>query len=128
MGGALIECGFWVRETGSWWEDPRSVSGGCDGEFWKLRGRGILGVAKGPQRYFGVRDAKGKLLPKYLAVVNTAENPENVRRGNDRVMRARLADAKFFYETDLAMPLAERRSKLEGVVFHKRLGLSLIHI
>ncbi len=121
-GGVLIEDAFLVEENLSLVEEPQIVSGGFDEEFLKLPERVILDVAKGHQRYFGVRDAKGKLLPKYLAVVNTAENPENVRRGNDRVMRARLADAKFFYETDLAMPLAERRSKLEGVVFHKRLG------
>ena len=111
-----------VEENLSLVEEPQIVSGGFDEEFLKLPERVILDVAKGHQRYFGVRDAEGKLLPRYLAVVNTAENPENVRRGNDRVMRARLADAKFFYETDFAMPLAERRTKLEGVVFHKRLG------
>lgn len=121
-GGVLIEDGFLVEENLSLVEQPQIVTGGFDDEFLKLPERVILDVAKGHQRYFGVRDAKGKLMPKYLAVVNTAEKPENVRRGNDRVMRARLADAKFFYETDLATPLADRRGKLEGVVFHKRLG------
>jgi len=57
-----------------------------------------------------------------LAVVGTALEPENIRRGNDRVMRARLADAKFFYDEDLKIPLAKRRPELDGILFHKRLG------
>jgi glycyl-tRNA synthetase beta chain len=122
VGGTLIDDDFLVGENLSLVEEPRVVVGGFDEQFLKLPERVILDVAKGHQRYFGVRDPAGKLLPKYLAVVNTAEQPDNVRRGNDRVMRARLADAKFFYETDLATPLSARREKLDGVVFHKRLG------
>jgi glycyl-tRNA synthetase beta subunit len=82
----------------------------------------ILDVAKGHQRYFGMRDTAGRLLPRYLAVVGTALRPDNIRRGNDRVMRARLADAKFFYDEDRKLPLGDRRPALDGIVFHKRLG------
>jgi len=121
-GGKLIEDAFLVGENLSLVEEPQVVVGNFDPEFLALPERVILDVAKGHQRYFGVRSEDGKLLPKYLAVVNTALSPGNVRRGNDRVMRARLSDAKFFYETDLATPLAGRREKLDGVVFHKRLG------
>jgi glycyl-tRNA synthetase beta chain len=121
-GGKLIEDDFLVGENLSLVEEPQVVVGGFEPEFLALPERVILDVAKGHQRYFGVRASDGSLLPKYLAVVNTAISPENVRRGNDRVMRARLSDAKFFYETDLATPLADRREKLDGVVFHKRLG------
>jgi glycyl-tRNA synthetase beta chain len=77
---------------------------------------------RGHQRYFGVRGRDGKLQARYLAVVNTAENVDNVRRGNDRVMRARLADARFFYDEDLKIPLVARREKLAGIVFQNRLG------
>jgi len=121
-GGKLIEDDFLVGENLSLVEEPQVVVGGFEAQFLDLPERVILDVAKGHQRYFGVRGTDGKLLPKYLAVVNTAQSPENVRRGNDRVMRARLADAKFFFETDLASPLAARREKLAGVMFHKRLG------
>src|SRR6185436_10128900 len=93
--------------------------------FLELPERVILEVAKGHQRYFGVRAPDGRLLPKYLAVVNTAQHEENIRRGNDRVMRARLADARFFYREDLKHPLAEVRQKLGGIVFQKRLGTML---
>jgi glycyl-tRNA synthetase beta subunit len=57
--------------------------------------------------------------------VNPAENAANIQRGNDRVMRARLADAQFFYGEDLKLPLAARRAKLDGIVFQKRLGTML---
>jgi glycyl-tRNA synthetase beta chain len=121
-GGVLIEDAFLVGENASLVEEPQVVVGGFDQEFLALPERVILDVAKGHQRYFGVRRADGTLLPNYLAVVNTAKNPENIRRGNDRVMRARLADAKFFYDEDLKIPLGTRREKLDAVVFHKRLG------
>jgi glycyl-tRNA synthetase beta chain len=121
-GTTLIEDAFLVEENLSLVEEPQVVVGGFEEKFLSLPERVILDVAKGHQRYFGVRRPDGKLAPHYLAVVNTALDPENVRRGNDRVMRARLADAKFFYETDLATPLGERRKALAGVVFHKRLG------
>lgn len=121
-GGSLIEDEFLVEENLSLVEEPRIVVGSFDSRFLSLPERVILDVAKGHQRYFGMRGPDGQLLPKYLAVVNTAENPDNVRRGNDRVMRARLADAEFFHQTDLATSLGGRREKLAGVVFHKRLG------
>src|SRR5262249_4348811 len=91
----------------------------------ELPERVILEVAEGHQRYFGVRGKDGKLLPRYLAVVNTAEDPTTIRRGNDRVMRARLADARFFYREDLKTPLAAPRDKRGGIVSQKRLGTVL---
>ncbi len=122
LGGELIRDAFLVEENASLVEEPHVVAGSFDAAFLSLPERVILDVAKGHQRYFGVRSADGKLLPRYLAVVNTAEKPENVRRGNDRVMRARLSDAKFFYEEDLKTPLGARRKALDGIVFHKKLG------
>lgn len=125
-GGVLIEDEFLMRENLSLVEEPHVVLGGFSEEFLELPERVILEVARGHQRYFGVRDAKtGALLPRYLAVVNTAAAPENIRRGNDNVMRARLSDARFFYREDLRVPLAERRAKLAGIVFQKRLGTVL---
>jgi glycyl-tRNA synthetase beta chain len=124
-GGSLIEDEFLVHENLSLVEEPHILLGSYDPEFLELPERVILAVAKGHQRYFGVRAPDGKLLPRYLAVVNTAEHPENIRRGNDRVMRARLADARFFYREDLKVKLADRREKLGGIVFQKRLGTVL---
>jgi glycyl-tRNA synthetase beta chain len=124
-GGTLIEDEFLVQENLSMVEEPHVIVGGYEHEYLELPERVILAVAKGHQRYFGLRGAEGKLLPKYLAVVNTAQDPDNVRRGNDRAMRPRLADARFFYREDLKVPLAQRRDKLAGIVFQKRLGTML---
>jgi glycyl-tRNA synthetase beta chain len=121
-GGALIPDDFLIGENLSLVEEPHVVVGGYEEAYLELPERVILEVAKGHQRYFGVRAASGKLLPKYLAVVNTANNPANVRRGNDRTMRARLADARFFFGEDLKTPLGDRRQKLAAIVFQKRLG------
>lgn len=121
-GGTLIEDAFLMGENLTLVEEPHVIVGQFEPAFLELPERVILEVAKGHQRYFGVRDAAGKLLPNYLAVVNTALDPASIQRGNDNVMRARLSDARFFYKTDLDVPLAKRRDKLAGVVFQKRLG------
>jgi glycyl-tRNA synthetase beta chain len=122
VGGRLIEDEFLVEENVSLVEEPHVLVGSFDAAFLELPERVILVVAKEHQRYFGVRAESGALLPRYLAVVNTARQPQNVQRGNDRVMRARLADAKFFFDEDRKVPLERRRSELESVVFQQRLG------
>ena len=127
-GGTLIEDEFLVGENLSLVEEPHVVVGGFEPAFLALPDAVILEVARGHQRYFGVRGAGGELLPRYLAVVNTAENEANVRRGNDRVMRARLADARFFWTEDGKAPLAARRDKLAGIVFQNRLGHMLAKV
>ncbi|HEX4335560.1 MAG TPA: glycine--tRNA ligase subunit beta [Polyangiaceae bacterium] len=121
-GGTIIPDDFLVEENTSLVEEPYVFLGSFEDGFLALPERVILAVAKGHQRYFGVRGKDGKLRPRYLAVVNTLEKPENVIRGNDRVMRARLSDAKFFYTEDLKVKLSSRRPSLDGIVFHKRLG------
>ncbi|MEO7032696.1 MAG: glycine--tRNA ligase subunit beta [Polyangiaceae bacterium] len=120
--GTLIEDAFLVEENASLVEEPQVVVGTFEEKFLALPERVILDVAKGHQRYFGVRDRAGALLPKYLTVVGTALAPKNIQLGNDRVMRARMADAKFFYDEDLKVPLAKRTAELDGIMFHKRLG------
>lgn len=121
-GGTLIEDAFLVGENLSLVEDPQVVVGGFDPEFLALPEEVILEVARGHQRYFGIRGPDGALMPRYLAVVNTAKRPEIIRTGNDRVMRARLADAAFFHREDLKHPLASRRPELAGIVFQNELG------
>jgi glycyl-tRNA synthetase beta chain len=125
--GALIEDAFLDRARTSRWSRSRwSIVGGYSPEFLELPEQVILAVAKGHQRYFGVRGG-GRQAPAPLPRrgEHRAENPDNIRAGNDRVMRARLADARFFYREDLKIPLADRRAKLGGIVFQKRLGTVL---
>ncbi len=125
LGGVLIEDAFLVGENVSLVEDPQVVAGAFEREFLEIPEEVILEVARGHQRYFGVRAADGTLMPRYLAVVNTAEAPELIVRGNDRVMRARLSDAHFFLKTDKKQPLVSRRAGLSGVVFQQKLGTML---
>ncbi|MFO0662056.1 MAG: glycine--tRNA ligase subunit beta [Polyangiaceae bacterium] len=121
-GGALIEDEFLVGENLSLVEEPHVVVGGFEKRFLELPEEVILEVARGHQRYFGIRGADKKLQPHYLAVVNTAIDPANIRAGNDRVMRARLSDAQFFFDEDRKIKLEDRTPKLDGIVFHHRLG------
>ncbi len=121
----LIDDPFLVGENRNLVEEPYVVVGGFDNAFLELPEDVILAVAKGHQRYFGARGADGRLAPIYLAVAGTAESLANVRRGNDRVMRARLSDAQFFFNEDLKVPLQNRRAQLKGIVFQDRLGTVL---
>jgi glycyl-tRNA synthetase beta chain len=114
-----------IRENASLVEEPHVVAGGFDPAFLELPAAVIRAVARGHQKYFVVQKTAqpdAALLPHYLAVVNTAKNPANVRKGTDRVMRARLADARFFFDEDKKLPLERRVDKLAGIVFHARLG------
>jgi glycyl-tRNA synthetase beta chain len=123
-GGELVEDEFLVGENLGLVDEPHVVTGSFDANYLTLPEAVILEVMRGHQRYFGVRGSDAKLKPCYLAVVNTGtpENVENVRRGNNRVLRARLADARFFYDEDRKIPLVDRREKLAGIVFQNRLG------
>ncbi|MBX3224202.1 MAG: glycine--tRNA ligase subunit beta [Labilithrix sp.] len=115
---------YLVDENASLVEDPHVVTGSFEAEYLKLPPAVIRAVARGHQKYFCVAKANAtdELLPHYLTVVNTALDPARIAKGNDRVMRARLADAKFFYEEDRRAKIDDRVAKLQGIVFHNRLG------
>lgn len=114
---------YLVDENASLVEEPFVVTGSFDPKFLELPASVIRAVARGHQKYFCVHAPSGEgLLPRYLAVVNTANDPARIAKGMDRVMRARLADARFFFEEDKRASLAARVEKLAGIVFHNRLG------
>ena len=78
------------------------------------------------QKYFPLFDSEGKLLPKFLIVSNMeVDDPSAIIDGNQRVLRARLADARFFFDQDRKQPLAERVPQLGNIVFHNKLGSQL---
>ena len=82
-------------------------------------------VMRDHQGYFAVEGADGKLAPHFLAVLNTetdAKGEAIIRDGNERVLRARFNDARFFWEFDQRVPLTERVELLEKVTFQKELG------
>jgi glycyl-tRNA synthetase beta chain len=111
-----------VDENASLVEEPHVVTGKFDPAFLALPAAVIRAVARGHQRYFCVEKSTDELLPSYLAVVNTANRPDLITKGTDRVMRARLADARFFWAEDQKSPLDARYDRLGGIVFHNRLG------
>jgi glycyl-tRNA synthetase beta chain len=104
-------------------EWPSVILGSFDPEFLELPEEVLVTVMRDHQKYFAVESAKGKLLPHFLAVLNTDGDPEGlIRHGNERVLRARFNDARFFWETDQKHPLRERISWLKNVTFQKDLG------
>lgn len=111
-----------VDENASLVEEPHVVTGSFEEEYLALPASVIRAVARGHQKYFCVQRSSDELLPHYLTVVNTALDPARIAKGNDRVMRARLADAKFFFEEDKRANIEGRVDKLAGIVFHHRLG------
>lgn len=104
-------------------EWPTPFIGGFDAKFLQVPGPVLATAMKVHQRYFPVLDADGDLLPRFIGVRNgVGTGLDAVRHGNERVLRARLEDAAYFYQEDLKVPLAARRDRLQGVVFHARLG------
>jgi glycyl-tRNA synthetase beta chain len=111
-----------IDENASLVEEPHVIAGSFDPALLSLPAAVIRAVARGHQKYFCVQRGDDELLPNYLAVVNTANRPDLIAQGMDRVMRARLADARFFWQEDLKTPLDKRAARLGGIVFHHRLG------
>jgi glycyl-tRNA synthetase beta chain len=104
-------------------EFPSVVLGGFDSQFLTLPEEVLVTVMRDHQKYFAVEDAGGKLLPHFLAVLNTDGDREGlIRHGNERVLRARFSDARFFWETDQKRSLLERLDLLRHVTFQKDLG------
>jgi len=104
-------------------EFPSAVLGSFDPEFLDLPEEVLVTVMRDHQKYFAVEDANGKLLPHFLAVLNTAEDSDGlIRHGNERVLRARFSDARFFWRTDQKQNLRQRIDLLRHVTFQKDLG------
>ncbi|MCB9614335.1 MAG: glycine--tRNA ligase subunit beta [Sandaracinus sp.] len=122
LGGTLVPDDFLVSECAMLVEKPFVVPGSFEPHFLELPEAVIVSVMRDHQRYFAVKGPDGKLLPAYLNVVGTANDPERIAKGNDRVLRARLADARFFVTEDRKQKLADRRKKLDAVTFQHKLG------
>jgi len=104
-------------------EFPSAILGAFDSQFLALPEEVLVTVMRDHQKYFAIQDASGKLLPHFLAVLNTDSDPQGlIRHGNERVLRARFNDARFFWETDQKKSLLERLESLKHVTFQKDLG------
>lgn len=123
MGGEVVIEPDLLEEVAALVEWPVAVAGSFDEEFLEVPAEAIVAAMQGHQRYFPVRGPDGGILPCFVAVANIeSRNPETVRHGNERVLRPRLADARFFWNSDRKRPLAERLPQLADMVFQERLG------
>jgi glycyl-tRNA synthetase beta chain len=104
-------------------EFPSAILGNFDQQFLELPEEVLVTVMRDHQKYFAVEDASGKLAPHFLAVLNTdADRDGTIRHGNERVLRARFNDARFFWQTDQKQSLRDRLELLKHVTFQKELG------
>ena len=117
---ALLETLVYITEY------PTAISGSFDPQFLELPEEVLVTVMRHHQKYFSVEDGHGKLAPRFVAVMNIPSDPEGfVERGNERVLRARFNDARFFWETDQKKTLAQRIPDLAHVTFQAKLGTYL---
>jgi glycyl-tRNA synthetase beta chain len=106
-------------------EWPDVLLGSFEADYLALPEEVLVTVMRDHQKYFAVEDSNGKLAPYFLTVTNIALDAENapiIRQGNERVLRARFNDARFFWEFDQRTPLVDRVRLLENVTFQKDLG------
>jgi glycyl-tRNA synthetase beta chain len=104
-------------------EYPTALCGHFEEKYLDLPADAVITPMREHQRYFPVFSDAGKLLPVFITIRNGgSEFIDKVRHGNERVLRARLADARFFYDEDRKVPLGERLEKLKSIVFQEGLG------
>jgi glycyl-tRNA synthetase beta chain len=104
-------------------ECPSVILGSFDPAFLTLPDEILITVMRGHQKYFAVEGRNGALAPHFLAVINLPRDPKGlIRGGHERVLRARFADAQFFWETDQKTRLGDYLPKLEAVTYERRLG------
>ncbi len=104
-------------------EYPAAIKGDFDPAYLELPAEVLTTVMKHHQKYFSVESAPGKLAPHFVAVMNTSGDPDGlVKKGNERVLRARFNDARFFWNVDQQRKLADRVEDLAKVTFQAKLG------
>ncbi|MBI4833780.1 MAG: glycine--tRNA ligase subunit beta [Planctomycetes bacterium] len=103
-------------------EYPEVLECEFEHEFLALPAAVLESAMKSHQRYFPVRDVHNKLLSKFIVITNGGKDRKLVREGNERVLRARLTDARFFWEKDKKIPLASKTENLKQMAFLGRLG------
>ncbi len=104
-------------------EYPTALRGEFDEQFLSLPQEILVTVMRHHQKYFSLRGEDGSLIPGFVAVMNTDGDPNGlVKQGNERVLRARFNDARFFYDVDQKKPLADRLDDLAKVTFQAKVG------
>ena len=112
-----------LEEVASLVEWPVVLTAKFENDFLNVPSEALVYTMKGDQKYFPVFDQQGQLLPNFIFVTNiVSKDPQQIILGNEKVIRPRLADAEFFFNTDKKKTLASRLESLETVVFQKQLG------
>jgi glycyl-tRNA synthetase beta chain len=125
LGGTITPDAELLEEVSYLVETPQALAGSIEEEFLQLPKELLITSMREHQRYFTLVDAQGRLLPHFITVANTlASDPQVVVRGNERVLRARLSDAMFFWREDRKSLLEARLEPLKKVVYQARLGTS----
>lgn len=116
-----------LEEVAGLVEWPVVLVGGIDAQFMDVPAEVLTTSMRTHQRYFALETTEGRLAPRFVVVANrpTVDGGAAVVAGNERVLRARLSDAKFFWDQDLATPLETRRQALADIKFHEKLGTML---
>lgn len=123
VGGRLVEDPGLLDTVVHLVEFPVVVLGRFQPEFLELPREVLVTAMREHQKFFSVEDEKGNLLPCFVSVANMRPaSMEIITRGNERVLRARLSDARFFFQEDRKRPLRERVENLSGMIFHAKLG------
>ncbi len=123
IGGQAVISSDLLEEVTALVEWPVAVSGNFDKAFLNVPAEALVSSMKEHQKYFHVVDKQDNLLPLFITVSNIeATDYSAIKAGNEKVIRPRLADAAFFFETDLKQSLDSRREKLKSVVFQEKLG------
>jgi glycyl-tRNA synthetase beta chain len=124
-GGHLLPDEELLEQVSFLVEYPSAVHGTFSEEFLVVPKEVLITSMRSHQRYFSIVDASGKLLPGFITINNTlTDDPSVVIKGNQRVLRARLSDARFFFEEDKKVKLDERVEALKKVVYQQKLGTS----
>jgi glycyl-tRNA synthetase beta chain len=123
VGGTIVDGESLYDEVASLVEWPVPIVGAFDEIYLELPREVVVSTLTGHQRYFPVADEGGKLLPYFVTIANLeSKDPEQVIEGNERVIRPRLADAAFFWDSDRKKTLAVRAEGLRDVVYQAGLG------
>ena len=114
---ALLEMVTYLNEC------PSAILGGFDPAYLSLPDEVLITVMRGHQKYFAVEQRSGDLAPHFLAIINLPRDPKGlIRAGHERVLRARFADAQFFWQSDQKVKLGDYLPKLSAVTYERRLG------
>ncbi len=122
LGGEPVYTDELLNEVANLVEYPFIIEGGFDSRYLELPDLVIITVLAHHQRFFCVRGIDGNLLPNFIAVSNNGNGVNTIRRGYERVLKARLEDALFFFKEDLKRPLDHRIEELKGVLQHPKVG------